>query len=158
MILDSEAASERLGAELARAIVSLHAYPSHGMHLHLSGPLGAGKTTTVRGLLRALGETGPVKSPTFTLVEPYEGVAPRVYHFDLYRLADPEELELIGARDYFRAGVVCCFEWPERAGHWLPPASLALGLEHHARGREATLVAGDDSGRQLLARLEGHDS
>lgn len=151
--LDSEQASAAAGARLAGGLAWLQAFPAHGLHLHLSGPLGAGKTTLVRGLLRALGVHGPVKSPTYTLVEPYRIAALEVYHFDLYRLGDGEELELLGARDYFHAGAICLFEWPERGAGWLPAASLRLELQPAGTGRELRVQALDAAGERLRDAL-----
>ena len=107
--------------------------------IFLRGELGAGKTTLVRGLLRGLGYTGPVKSPTFTLIEPYHLTSRTVFHFDLYRVADPEELEYMGARDYFREQAVCLIEWPERASGWLARPDLEVRLEYEADARRAYL-------------------
>ena len=152
--LDSERASAAAGAQLAGGLARLQSFPAHGLHLHLSGPLGAGKTTLVRGLLRALGVHGPVKSPTYTLVEPYRIAALEVYHFDLYRLGDGEELELLGARDYFHAGALCVFEWPERGAGWLPGASLRLELQPAGRGRELRVKALDAAGERLRDALQ----
>ncbi|MCB1743578.1 MAG: tRNA (adenosine(37)-N6)-threonylcarbamoyltransferase complex ATPase subunit type 1 TsaE, partial [Gammaproteobacteria bacterium] len=98
---------------------------------------GAGKTTLVRGMLRGLGHVGPVKSPTFSVLEPYESERFELYHFDLYRLADGDELEMIGARDYFRNDAICVFEWPERAHGWLPAAALVIVIEPLSPGRAA---------------------
>lgn len=153
--LDSERATVAAGAQLAGGLAPLlRSFPAHGLHLHLSGPLGAGKTTLVRGLLRALGVQGPVKSPTYTLVEPYRIATLEVYHFDLYRLGDGEELELIGARDYFHGGAICLFEWPERGAGWLPAASLRLELQLAGHGRVLRVQALDALGERLREALQ----
>lgn len=151
--LDDEHATTGAGARLACELTRLHGFPAQGLHLHLSGPLGAGKTTLVRGMLRALGVQGPVKSPTYTLVEPYRIGALEAYHFDLYRLGDGEELELLGARDYFHASALCVFEWPERGAGWLPAASLVLELHPAGGGRELRANALDAAGERLLDAL-----
>ncbi|MGO2131533.1 MAG: tRNA (adenosine(37)-N6)-threonylcarbamoyltransferase complex ATPase subunit type 1 TsaE [Halomonas sp.] len=122
--------------------------------LHLEGELGAGKTTLARGILRAYGHLGAVKSPTYTLVEPYELDGVRVYHFDLYRISDPEELEFIGGRDLLTDDSLSIIEWPARGDGWLPEPDLVALLEHCDRGRRITLSALSDHGRQVLARLE----
>lgn len=121
-LLSDETATETLGAALAQCC-------RDGGLVFLHGPLGAGKTTTARGLLRALGHEGKVKSPTYTLVEPYESLSPVAYHFDLYRLNDPEELEFMGFRDFLRDDALCLIEWPEKGAGWLGTPDLELELE-----------------------------
>ena len=129
--LADDQATEALGAALAARVVA-------GV-VWLQGDLGAGKTTLVRGWLRALGHAGAVKSPTYTIVEPYRLNDRPIYHFDLYRLADAEELEMIGGRDYFDENALCLVEWPQRAGAALPKPTLVVTLTPSAGGREATL-------------------
>ena len=133
-IINNEAEMEALGARLAAQ------YPS-GI-VYLQGELGAGKTTLVRGWLRALGHQGKVKSPTYTLIEPYDLSGRRIYHFDLYRLTDPHELENIGARDYFHPDALCLVEWPERGGSLLPSPDLRITIEHQGKQRRVRLEEG----------------
>lgn len=115
-----------------------------GMVIFLEGPLGAGKTTLVRGILRALGHEGLVRSPTYALVESYANVCPPVHHFDLYRLGNAEELEDIGARDYFSGDAVCLIEWPERAAGFLGAPDRTIKIEYDRGGRIVRL-AGESS-------------
>ena len=135
-----------MGAALARHL-------SPGLVVTLAGELGAGKTTLVRGLLRALGHAGPVKSPTYTLVEVYEVSRLNLYHFDFYRLHDPREWIDAGFRDVFNGQNVCLIEWPDRARGLLPPADLAITLDWQDSGRLATLGSGSPNGEQVLAAL-----
>ena len=116
----------------------------------LEGELGAGKTTLVRGILRGLGWRGNVKSPTYTIVEPYELGGVNLYHFDLYRLADPEELEYLGLREMLGHGMLF-FEWPERGRGFLPEPDCVIHISHSREGRELAIDAGD---RELRQRLE----
>ncbi|MBX3703869.1 MAG: tRNA (adenosine(37)-N6)-threonylcarbamoyltransferase complex ATPase subunit type 1 TsaE [Steroidobacteraceae bacterium] len=151
LTLPDEAATLAAGAALARGLPDLAA---HQLLLGLSGELGSGKTTLARALLRALGVTGTIRSPTFTLVEPYETRAGPVHHLDLYRLKPGgTELEALGYRDLRAQPGLVIVEWPERAGAALGPVDLALALEHRAEGRGLRAVAATDAGRQWLAAL-----
>ena len=144
----SEAAMEALGGKLAKAV-------SAGCSIYLSGPLGAGKTTLVRGFLRAMGHTGTTKSPTYTLVESYRLGTYEIHHFDLYRVNDPEELEYIGIRDYFAYdGVIYIVEWPERGGGVLPKADLKINILYDGTARKVSIKAGSVAGHVLLDRLK----
>lgn len=134
-LAEHETAMVALGEQLGRAFVQ---YPS-ALMVHLSGDLGAGKTTLTRGILRAFGHMGAVKSPTYTLVEAYEFPARTVYHFDLYRLGDPEELEYMGIRDYFADNTLCLVEWPARGEGVLPVPDLVINISAAGEGRRIEL-------------------
>ena len=138
-VLVGETETTALGAALARAGLS------HGT-VHLSGELGTGKTTLVRGFLRASGVLGAIRSPTFTLVEEYRLESTIVGHYDLYRLSGPEELEYLGLRDHLAADALLFFEWPERGAGVLPAPTLAIRLEHGDEGR------GDGDVRRVRCR------
>ncbi|WP_425511182.1 tRNA (adenosine(37)-N6)-threonylcarbamoyltransferase complex ATPase subunit type 1 TsaE [sulfur-oxidizing endosymbiont of Gigantopelta aegis] len=186
-----------LGSQLAKAIIP-------GVILYLDGDLGAGKTTLVRGFLRALGHEGAVKSPTFTVVEPYmlendilennliynynelEGeakvehtnvfqssisknsisqnsifqnnIAQKIYHFDLYRLNDPEELEYLGIRDYLDGQAIALIEWPEKGYGVLPRADITIKITHLSQGRKVELLSQSDIGAAIVAKLISNDS
>ena len=133
--LADEAATLALGARMALALLALE---GDALLVRLRGDLGAGKTTFVRGWLRALGHEGAVKSPTYTLAEPYApALGPDVVHFDLYRLGDADELDAIGFRDYLAGGATCLVEWPERAEALLASAELEVWLAPSGAGRRA---------------------
>jgi tRNA threonylcarbamoyladenosine biosynthesis protein TsaE len=121
-----------------------------GMVIALSGELGAGKTTLVRGILKGLGWNGIVKSPSYTLVEHYNISSIYLYHFDFYRFGDPEEWRYTGFAEYFRPDSICVIEWPERIGPWLPEIDLAARLEYSDSGRALTLRAATAPGRACL--------
>jgi len=144
--LADEAATLALGARLSKVVAA-------GMAIYLHGNLGAGKTTLVRGLLHAMGHVGKVKSPTYTLVEPYTLGQLTVYHFDLYRFADPEEWDAVGFRDYFNPLSLCLVEWPEQAGDLLPPPDIDIRISLQGDGRKASLIANTTAGTQCLERF-----
>jgi tRNA threonylcarbamoyladenosine biosynthesis protein TsaE len=121
--------------------------------VYLAGDLGAGKTTLTRGLLRSLGVTGAVRSPTYTLVEIYELGALTALHLDLYRLSDPAELDNLGLREWARGGHLWLIEWPERGADRLPGADLVIALSAGDAGHEIEVTAGTDLGRTWLERL-----
>lgn len=139
-----------LGRRLARALAGR----SGRWLVYLSGDPGAGKTTLVRGLLAGLGHEGRVRSPTFTLMEPYETPVRDVAHLDLYRLADPGELEYLGFRDLLAGQGLIVVEWPERGGERMPAPDLAIRLAWSGSGRDATLEGRSERGKRLGAALE----
>ena len=146
LFLPDEDATVAVGARLASASCG------HGV-IALQGNLGSGKTTLCRGLIRALGHTGAVKSPTYTLVEPYEIGDARVLHYDLYRLADPEEVEFLGMRDFLDGNTLTLIEWPEKAKGFMPPVDLELTLEVAPQGRQLSWQALTKHGEKLADAL-----
>lgn len=147
--LGSEGETAALGRRLARAL------GGHGA-VHLSGPLGAGKTTLCRAVLRELGHQGAVKSPTFTLVEPYDLGGLRVYHLDLYRLAAPDELDYLGIEGYFGDDCISLVEWPEKAAGRLPGQDLALQLAGRGGARQCSFTGCSPHGEKICLELQKH--
>lgn len=145
--VDTPAAMERLGSQLGQNCV-------HGTSLYLQGELGAGKTTLVRGFLRGSGYEGKVKSPTYTLVEPYNLPHVDIFHFDLYRLTDIEDLEHIGFRDYFDGQSIALVEWPERGASLLHEPDLLVMINVPAAGRALEIQAISTLGKDLLLSIQ----
>jgi len=150
LFLADEAATEALGRALATAVRR----SGNGATVFLRGNLGMGKTTLSRGVMRGMGHEGAVKSPTYTIVEPYEHLRPEVYHFDLYRLGDPEELEYLGIRDYFGGSSLCLIEWAERGDGILPVPDVQITIEPEVDGRRASLRSLTPTGNALLECLQ----
>jgi tRNA threonylcarbamoyladenosine biosynthesis protein TsaE len=166
--LPTPADTDRLGRAVAAACrTHAAAIEARGLQVNLSGDLGAGKTALVRGWLRAFGVSGPIRSPTFAVLEPYVVSLRRLdtaghsgleaqdvssldfYHFDFYRFADPAEFS-IGFRDLFGPRCICAIEWPEKAGERLPTADLAIALQVEDAGRRAILSASGELGHACL--------
>ena len=145
-LLIGEPAMVAFGKQLASAC-------GQGAVIFLEGNLGMGKTTLCRGVLQGLGHQGAVKSPTYTLVEPYEMGSINAYHFDLYRLGDPEELEYMGIRDYFTSTSLCLIEWPDKGLGVLPPADLTISIKAVDGGRQLDLAAGSGKGNSIIECL-----
>ncbi|MDP1603086.1 MAG: tRNA (adenosine(37)-N6)-threonylcarbamoyltransferase complex ATPase subunit type 1 TsaE [Legionella sp.] len=152
MIKDIELPHEEAVSDLARALASCLVSPAI---LTFSGEIGAGKTTLIRAMLRALGVSGAIKSPTFSLVESYLCQHLQVHHFDLYRIHNEEELEYIGFRDYFGGQSVCCIEWPERAELSLGAVDLRFVLTIKGSGRLMRIEALSGAGEKMLSCLAG---
>jgi len=142
----SEQEQERIGEGLSRVV------PARCL-IYLTGDLGAGKTTLTRGLLRGLGYGGAVKSPTYTLIEPYEIGERRCYHLDLYRLADPDEIEYLGLRDMLEEDAIMLVEWPEQGAGALPEPDLMIHIRYLGQGRELTISAATEQGVRVLDKL-----
>ncbi len=136
-------------AKLAQAIKASH----DGAIIFLNGPLGVGKTTFTRGFLRGLGYSDKVKSPTYTLVEPYEIGELSVFHFDLYRLNDASELEHIGIHEYFTPTSICLVEWPEKGSPLLPNPDLICHLSFQGDEREITIEAPSERGEKIMTLI-----
>lgn len=144
--LPDDAATQALGARLAQGL-------QPGLSIWLCGDLGAGKTTLTRGLLRGLGYAGRVKSPTYTLVELYPFSSFNLYHFDLYRFADPDEWAEAGFREYFNPTSICLVEWPEKGGELLPTPDIRVDLDIPEEGRRARMLGITEGGRRCLTCL-----
>jgi len=149
--LPDEAATIAIGSGLAEVMKSSTVQQS--LVVYLNGDLGAGKTTLTRGFVRGMGHVGNVKSPTYTLVEPYELANWRIFHFDLYRLADAEELEYMGIRDYFNNDCCCFIEWPEKGTGLLAKADLIINIVYQDEQRIIELQAESDHGEQVMTEL-----
>lgn len=134
--------TEQIASQLA-------AVTKKGAIIHLQGDLGAGKTTFARGFLKSLGVGGAVKSPTYNIVQPYQTDKFTLYHFDLYRISDPEELEALGIRDYFDGDSICLLEWPEK-GISLPVPDISIKLGYEKNGRQITIEAKSKFGDKIL--------
>jgi len=146
LYLADEQAMSDFGARIARIT------QGHGL-IFLEGNLGMGKTTLSRGIIRGLGHVGAVKSPTFTLVEPYEIGDIRAFHFDLYRLVDPEELEFLGIRDYFEDDALCLIEWPDKCAGFLPKPDLTITISPQDSGRSLKILSQGSRGEAWCAAL-----
>jgi tRNA threonylcarbamoyladenosine biosynthesis protein TsaE len=147
---------QAIGAALGHAIDETIVATDAPFVIALEGELGAGKTTLVSGILRAYGITGPVRSPTYTLIEPYEAVGKQLYHLDLYRLVDPQEVEPLGIRELLDARSVLLIEWPSKAVGALPAFELAIEIDYPPSGqsgRTLTLRAISSSGHNVMQRI-----
>ncbi len=148
IITATELEQEQLGEKLA-------GYCRQGLVIHLLGELGAGKTTLARGLVHGLGYQGRVKSPTYTLVETYQFDGFSCFHFDLYRLADPEELEYMGIRDFQTDGDILLIEWPDKGRGFLPQADLVINIRYLKNGRNIEMIAQTAKGEVFLREFQG---
>jgi tRNA threonylcarbamoyladenosine biosynthesis protein TsaE len=154
-LLSDEAATMAMGDSLAKVLLWQEKQQAQqSLVVFLNGDLGAGKTTLTRGFVRGMGHQGKVKSPTYTLVEPYELPPWNVYHFDLYRLGDPEELEYMGIRDYFADNCCCFIEWPEKGTGLLAKADIIINMVYQDEQRIIDLQASSLRGQAVLLQLE----
>lgn len=144
--LENEDATVNFGIQFGQCLKS-------GAVIYLAGTLGAGKTTFCRGVLASFGHSGPVKSPTYTLVEPYSFSGRKVYHFDLYRLGDPEELEFMGIRDYFSEHTIALIEWPSKGLGLLPAPDFCVNLNPDQEGRKLIIESETKRGVEVLSSL-----
>jgi tRNA threonylcarbamoyladenosine biosynthesis protein TsaE len=151
--LPDESATQHLGAWLAKAL-SASSVPN-GLVVYLQGDLGAGKTTLVRALLHSSGHTGPVKSPTYALLESYQVNTLVFHHFDFYRFESEEEFLEAGLDEYFGGEGICLIEWPDKAGKFLPKADVVVWLIHQGDARIARVVANSPKGEAILVQWQG---
>lgn len=151
--LPSEIHLKQWGERFIQAI--LPHLSTNGVVIYLAGDLGAGKTFLSRSMIQSLGFQGRVKSPTYTLVEEYDLGEISVYHFDLYRLADPEELEFMGIRDYFKANSLCLIEWATQGEGFLPSPDLIVQLNYVDDARSVTLLSQTDLGEKIKQQFSG---
>jgi tRNA threonylcarbamoyladenosine biosynthesis protein TsaE len=149
VLLEDEQKMQVFGEKIAQVIGQINA----PLLILLNGDLGAGKTTLSRGILKGLGHRGAVKSPTYTLVEPYDLEVGKVFHFDLYRLVDPEELYDIGFNDYLSESQLCMIEWPDKGGSLLPKADISMQINSNGTGRQVILTAQTSLGSQCVNEL-----
>jgi len=163
-VLLSEAAMLQFGHALAESIAaalvgtSVAGDGKQALLIALQGDLGAGKTTLSRGILNGLGHVGSVKSPTYTLVEPYQLPLGQVCHFDFYRLMDPEELEYMGFQDYLVESKLCLIEWPQRGAGFLPETDILIDITQREEGREMILSGKSELAATILALLDGTEN
>ena len=150
LLLEDETATVNMGGRLAQVV-------QQGAVIFLHGDLGAGKTTLTRGIVQGLGHTGKVKSPTYTLVEPYELANCSVYHFDLYRLGNPEELEYMGIRDYFAPTAICVIEWPEKGHGFIPTPDLNITMQYQGEQRQISIETESERGIAILNTLQNDE-
>jgi len=150
--LPDEAATIAIGTGLASVLKNTTT--QQALVVYLNGDLGAGKTTLTRGFVRGMGHKGNVKSPTYTIVEPYELANWRIFHFDLYRLADAEELEYMGIRDYFNNDCCCFIEWPEKGAGLLAKADLTISMAYQDEQRIINIYAESVYGDYVMTALE----
>ena len=149
VLLANEQKMHAFGEEIAKAVTCVN----RPLLIVLNGDLGAGKTTLSRGILLGLGHMGAVKSPTYTILEPYDLEIGKVFHFDLYRLMDPEELYDIGFNDYLSEAQLCMIEWPDKGGGLVPKADISLQINSNGLGREVILTAQTGFGSQCVDQL-----
>lgn len=145
---------EQLGAQVSAACLEMDLTPV----IYLEGDLGAGKTTFTRGFISSRGHIGAVKSPTYTLVEPYEFETGSVYHFDFYRINQPQECEEMGIRDYVHSGATCLVEWPQQGQAYLPTPNLTVAINIlENQQREVIVTTHDDETHPCLGLIKEHD-
>lgn len=149
--ISDENAMYRFGQRLVQSITEINIQKN--ITIYLNGDLGVGKTTLSRGIIQSLGHQGKVKSPTYTLVEEYDLPSKKVYHFDLYRLSDAEELEFMGIRDYFTENTLCLIEWPEKGKGLLPAPDMVIHISYADTARSLQLIANSIFSEQVIAKL-----